>query len=118
MHQERISLTAFLVQLLNLLLLAVIIAGAVCLLLLAVRALKKRNAAAPKEAATAPRTLSEALKAQRTAHGMTQEYVAEALGVSRQAVSKWESGASVPSTANLKALAALYGIAPEKLLAK
>jgi len=34
---------------------------------------------------------------------MTQEFVAESLGVSRQAVSKWESGASDPSTTNLMA---------------
>ncbi len=38
---------------------------------------------------------------------MTQEFVAETLGVSRQAVSKWESGASDPSTTNLMALAAV-----------
>ena len=42
--------------------------------------------------------------------------LAEALGVSRQAVSKWESGASDPSTANLIALAKLFGITPEELL--
>ena len=47
---------------------------------------------------------------------MTQEFVAEALGVSRQAVSKWESGASDPSTANLIALAKLFGATPEELL--
>ena len=45
-----------------------------------------------------------------------QEFVAEALGVSRQAVSKWESGASDPSTANLIALAKLFGTTPEELL--
>ena len=47
---------------------------------------------------------------------MTQEFVAEALGVSRQAVSKWESGASDPSTANLSAHAKLFGTTPEELL--
>lgn len=47
---------------------------------------------------------------------MTQEFVAEALGVSRQAVSKWESGASDPSTTNLLALAKLLGAEPEELL--
>ena len=44
------------------------------------------------------RSLGEALKAHRQNCGMTQEYVAEALGVSRQAVSKWETGAAEPST--------------------
>ena len=47
---------------------------------------------------------------------MTQEFVAEHLGVSRQAVSKWETGASDPSTANLIALAKLFGVDPSVLL--
>ena len=47
---------------------------------------------------------------------MTQEFVAESLGVSRQAVSKWESGASDPSTSNLLALAKLYSVSAEDLL--
>jgi transcriptional regulator with XRE-family HTH domain len=47
---------------------------------------------------------------------MTQEYVAEALGVSRQAVSKWETGAAEPSTSNLLALAKLYGVDAGELL--
>ena len=47
---------------------------------------------------------------------MTQEFVAEAVGVSRQAVSKWETGAADPSTANLLALAKLYGVPAEELL--
>jgi len=47
---------------------------------------------------------------------MTQEFVAETLGVSRQAVSKWESGASDPSTSNLVALTKLFGLSAEELL--
>ena len=47
---------------------------------------------------------------------MTQEFVAEALGVSRQAVSKWETGTADPSTSNLIALAKLFGVSPEELL--
>ena len=47
---------------------------------------------------------------------MTQEFVAEHLGVSRQAVSKWENGTSDPSTTNLLALAKLYDIRVEDLL--
>ena len=42
--------------------------------------------------------------------------MAEALGVSRQAVSKWENGTSEPSTANLMALAKLYGLSVDELL--
>ena len=62
------------------------------------------------------RSLGEALKAHRQQSGMTQEYVAEALGVSRQAVSKWETGAAEPSTSNLLALAKLYGVDAGELL--
>ena len=47
---------------------------------------------------------------------MTQEFVAEHLGVSRQAVSKWESGVSDPNTANLIAVAKLYGTTAEEIL--
>ena len=61
-------------------------------------------------------SLGEALKAHRQNCGMTQEYVAEALGVSRQAVSKWETGAAEPSTSNLLALAKLYGVDAGELL--
>ena len=49
---------------------------------------------------------------------MTQEFVAESLGVSRQAVSKWENGTTDPSTSNLLALAKLYGVGAEALLAR
>ena len=52
----------------------------------------------------------------RKAKGMTQEQLGRQLGVSAAAVSKWETGASDPSTANLIALAKLYGISPEELL--
>lgn len=47
---------------------------------------------------------------------MTQEFVAETLGVSRQAVSKWESGISDPSTTNLMALVKLFGVTVEDML--
>lgn len=47
---------------------------------------------------------------------MTQEFVAETLGVSRQAVSKWENDSSDPSTTNLIALANLFDITPEEML--
>ena len=42
--------------------------------------------------------------------------MAEALGVSRQAVSKWETGTADPSTSNLLALAKLFGVPAEELL--
>ena len=62
------------------------------------------------------KSLGEALKENRIRCQMTQEFVAETLGVSRQAVSKWESGASDPSTSNLLALAKLFGIDAKELL--
>ena len=63
-------------------------------------------------------SLGEALKTYRTNCKMTQEFVAESLGVSRQAVSKWENGTSDPSTSNLLALSKLYGISAEEILSK
>ena len=62
------------------------------------------------------KSLGEALKENRIRCQMTQEFVAETIGVSRQAVSKWESGRSDPSTTNLIALDKLFGIEPEELL--
>ena len=62
------------------------------------------------------KSLGEALREQRLRCQMTQEFVAERLGVSRQAVSKWENGTSDPSTSNLLALAKLYGVPAEELL--
>ncbi len=61
-------------------------------------------------------TLAEAIKNHRIRCGMTQEQVAEAMEVSRQAVSKWETGAAEPSTSNLLALAKLFGISAAELL--
>lgn len=62
------------------------------------------------------KSLSEMLKENRTRCKMTREFVAESIGVSRQAVSKWEKGTSEPNTSNLMALAKLYGIPAEDLL--
>ena len=62
------------------------------------------------------RSLGEAIKGHRNRCNMTQEFVADALGVSRQAVSKWENGSSDPSTANLLALVKLFEISAAELL--
>lgn len=61
-------------------------------------------------------SLGEVLKIHRTNLKMTQEFVAESLGVSRQAVSKWENGTADPSTSNLISLAKLHEIDPEELI--
>ena len=52
----------------------------------------------------------------RRAHGYSQEELAGKLGVSRQAVSKWERAESSPDTDNLIALARLYSISLDGLL--
>lgn len=51
----------------------------------------------------------------RKKKGLTQEYLAEQLQVSRQAVSKWETGQSSPDTKNLIALSQLLGVSVEYL---
>lgn len=60
--------------------------------------------------------LSEKLAALRKAHGYSQLYVAERLNVSRQAISRWEVGSSVPSTENLMELSRLYGVSLDELV--
>ncbi len=64
------------------------------------------------------KSLGETIKELRVSRNMTQEFVAESLGVSRQAVSKWENGTSEPTTSNLVALAKLFETEPEELLKK
>lgn len=103
--------------------LAIITTGGVFYLLgrliyLIFKALKKYigSSEVRKEQQEVKRSLGEVIRANRTRCGMTQEFVAESLGVSRQAVSKWESGASDPSTSNLLALARLFGVSAEDLL--
>ena len=61
-------------------------------------------------------TLAERIKAQRIAKGYSQEEVAGRLGVSRQAVAKWENGQSAPSTENLFKLAEVFGTTVDLLL--
>lgn len=52
----------------------------------------------------------------RKANAYSQEELADKIGVSRQAVSKWERGESSPDTDNLIALARLYGISIDELI--
>ena len=88
------------------------------LLILVFRALHKYLNSSPQrqEETILRRSLGEVLKEYRTRCGMTQEFVAESMGVSRQAVSKWENGTADPATSNLLKLAKLYGITPEELI--
>ena len=95
-----------------------IFSGIVYLFVLLCRALKKYigSKKVREEKNIVKKALGEVLKEHRVRYKMTQEFVAERLGVSRQAVSKWESGASDPSMSNLIALAKLYGVAVEDIL--
>lgn len=98
--------------------LIVSVALSVFLLVLIIKALLKylRSGEQRAESTAIRQSLGEKLRQHRQRCQMTQEFVAETLGVSRQAVSKWENGASDPSTTNLVALGRLYGVAPEELL--
>lgn len=60
--------------------------------------------------------LGEKLQQLRKSRGMTQEELAEALFVSRTAVSKWESGRGYPSIDSLKALSAFFSVSVDELL--
>ena len=95
-----------------------IIIAAIYLFILIVKALRKyiNSKEVRTEKTEIKKSLGETLKEKRSNCKMTQEFVAESLGVTRQAVSKWESGTSDPSTSNLLALCKLYGISPEELL--
>ncbi len=59
---------------------------------------------------------NEKLQALRKQKGLTQEELAQALYVSRTAVSKWESGRGYPNIDSLKAIAAFFGITIDELL--
>lgn len=59
---------------------------------------------------------AEKLKAMRKQAGMSQEKLAEKLGVSRQAITKWETAGGIPDIDNMIAIAALFGVAIDQLI--
>ena len=61
-------------------------------------------------------TLDKKLARLRKKAGLSQAEVSEELDVSRQAVTKWETGLSRPSTENLQSLSKLYNVPMEYLL--
>lgn len=61
-------------------------------------------------------TIHERIFALRRAAGLSQETLAERVGVSRQAIGKWENGAALPGLDNLQALAAALGVSCDALL--
>ncbi|MBR2930573.1 MAG: helix-turn-helix transcriptional regulator [Clostridia bacterium] len=60
--------------------------------------------------------LSEKIYKERKALGLSQEELAERLSVSRQAISKWESGTSTPEADKLIALSECFGVSLDYLL--
>lgn len=60
--------------------------------------------------------LAQRIQAARKAKGLTQEQLAEQIGVSRQAVSKWESGQSIPTLEKLTVLSSFFGVTTDFLL--
>ena len=62
--------------------------------------------------------LQDKLKTLRKENHLTQEQLADTLGVSRQAVTKWEMGAGIPDIENLEALSKLFHVSIEELLSK
>lgn len=61
-------------------------------------------------------TFSEKFLSFRKKSGLSQEELAEKLGVSRQAVSRWESGAAMPDSPNLLQISNLFGVSADYLL--
>ena len=60
--------------------------------------------------------LSEKIVNLRKARNMSQEELAEKLGVSRQAVSRWEVGSALPDASNILQLSKLFGVSADYLL--
>ena len=88
------------------------------LLTLIVRALLKyiHSKDVRQEKSVVRKSLGEALKVHRTQCKMTQEFVAETIGVSRQAVSKWENNSSCPDVSLLTEIADYFGVSVDALL--
>lgn len=63
-----------------------------------------------------PQTLSERIQQLRRKNGLSQEQLAEALHVSRQAVSKWESAQSQPDLDKILAMGELFQVSTDYLL--
>ena len=61
-------------------------------------------------------TLAERVYQARKKAGLSQEALADALGVTRQAVSKWETGKSVPDTENIRRMARVLAVSADYFL--
>ena len=61
-------------------------------------------------------TFAEKLKSMRKQSGMSQEKLAEKIGVSRQAITKWENNSGIPDIENMLALSSLFNVSVDELL--
>ena len=75
-----------------------------------------REAKQTKFAEDGKMTLEEQFKHYRKQAGLSQKKMAEKIGVSRQAITKWENGTGTPDIANLMAIADLFQISLDELL--
>ena len=62
--------------------------------------------------------ISDRIQSLRKARGITQEQLADAVGVSRQAVSKWEAEQSVPDLERIVAMAEYFDVTTDYLLGR
>ena len=61
-------------------------------------------------------TLNENIRALRIDAGLSQDELAARLGVSRQSVSKWETGSATPELEKLTAMSELFGVTLDELV--
>ncbi|MDD6488979.1 MAG: helix-turn-helix transcriptional regulator [Clostridia bacterium] len=61
-------------------------------------------------------TFAEKLKSMRKQSGMSQEKLAEKIGVSRQAITKWENDTGIPDIENILAISSIFNVSVDELL--
>ena len=112
------SFIAILFLIVNAIISVLTIVATVYVVYLLIKALRKYLSSRPEreEKRENAKHIGQVIKSHRVRCNMTQEFLADRLGVSRQAVSKWEKGQSDPSTTNLIALAKIFDITPEEML--
>ena len=59
--------------------------------------------------------LGEKIKSLRKKRGVSQEYLADRLGISFQAVSKWETGTTLPDVTLIPSIASFFGVSTDEL---
>ena len=112
------SFIAILFLIVNAIISVLTIFATVYVVYLLIKALRKYLSSRPEreERQENAKHIGQVIKNHRVRCNMTQEFLADRLEVSRQAVSKWEKGQSDPSTTNLIALAKIFDITPEEML--